>query len=62
MVAKTIELMGEDNVGIGTPSDIIGQRGKIFPDILAAYHYPNVSNLETSTYLPKVDPTFIKVS
>ena len=26
------------------PTDIIGVRGEIFPDILAAYHYPNLSD------------------
>ena len=45
-----------------TDEGIVGQRGKIFPDILAAFHYPNVINLETETLLPKLDPTFIKVS
>jgi len=29
--------------GTPDPTDVIGVRGEIFPDILAAYHYPNLS-------------------
>tara|TARA_R100001510_G_C7648702_1_gene206071 strand:- start:366 stop:1412 length:1047 start_codon:yes stop_codon:yes gene_type:complete len=48
----------------GTPDvDVIGVRGQIFPDILAAYHYPNLSDgNHGDTDLPLADPEFIKAS
>ena len=45
------------------PVDILGVRGEIFPDILAAYHYPNLSEGNHGDGdLPLAGGEFIKVS
>ena len=45
------------------PTDILGVRGEIFPDILAAYHYPNLSeNNHGDSDLPLASGEFIRVS
>ena len=57
--------------GIGTfvyataagPTDILGVRGEVFPDILAAYHYPNLSDgNHGDSDLPLSDGQFTRVS
>ena len=57
--------------GIGTfvyataagPVDILGVRGEVFPDILAAYHYPNLSDgNHGDSDLPLSDGQFTKAS
>jgi len=62
------------NAGIGTfvyatipgtpdPTDVIGVRANIFPDILAAYHYPNLSEGNHGDGdLPLANGEFIRVS
>ena len=45
------------------PTDILGVRGEIFPDILAAYHYPNLSdNNHGDSDLPLAGGQFTRVS
>jgi len=45
------------------PIPLIGLKGQIFPDVLAAYHYPNLSNgNHGETDLPLVNGTYISVS
>ena len=45
------------------PVDILGVRGEIFPDILAAYHYPNLSdNNHGDSDLPLAGGQFTRVS
>ena len=49
--------------GGGPDVGIIGVRGEIFPDILAAYHYPNLSEgNHGDTDLPLANGEFIRVS
>ena len=49
--------------GTPGPTDIIGVRGEIFPDILAAYHYPNLSdNNHGDSDLPLSGGQFTRVS
>ena len=47
-----------------TPAtEISGAKGQIFPDILAAFHYPNLSNgSHGETDLPLANGTYIRVS
>ena len=68
------ELASGGNAGIGTfiyatkpgtpdPIPVIGVKGQIFPDVLAAYHYPNLSNgSHGETDLPLANGTYISVS
>jgi len=68
------ELASDGNAGIGTfiyatkpgspdPIPVIGVKGQIFPDVLAAYHYPNLSNgSHEETDLPLANGTYIDVS
>jgi hypothetical protein len=68
------ELASEGNAGIGTfayandpsttpPTPIFGVQGQIFPDVLAAFHYPNLSNgSHGETDLPLSNGTYISVS
>ena len=45
------------------PTDILGVRGQVFPDILAAYHYPNLSDgNHGDSDLPLSDGQFTRVS
>ena len=45
------------------PTDILGVRGEVYPDILAAYHYPNLSDgNHGDSDLPLSDGQFTKVS
>ena len=45
------------------PVDILGVRGEVFPDILAAYHYPNLSDgNHGDSDLPLSDGQFTKAS
>ena len=45
------------------PTDILGVRGQVFPDILAAYHYPNLSDgNHGDSDLPLSDGQFTKAS
>ena len=45
------------------PTDILGVRGQVFPDILAAYHYPNLSDgNHGDSDLPLDGGEFIRVS
>ena len=45
------------------PTDILGVRGEVFPDILAAYHYPNLSDgNHGDSDLPLSDGQFTKAS
>ena len=45
------------------PTDILGVRGQVFPDILAAYHYPNLSEgNHGDSDLPLSDGQFTKAS
>ena len=45
------------------PTDILGVRGEIYPDTLAAFHYPNLSDENHGeSDLPLVDGEFTKVS
>ena len=45
------------------PVDILGVRGQVFPDILAAYHYPNLSDgNHGDSDLPLSDGQFTKAS
>ena len=59
---------GCDNTGTCTPNVnccLVGVAGTIYPDILAAAHYPNLSNgSHTSGIIPaaEVDRTFVRVS
>ena len=59
---------GCDNTGTCTPNVdccLVGTKGTVYPDILAAAHYPNLSNgSHTSGIIPaaEVDRTFIRVS
>ena len=59
---------GCDNTGTCTPNVdccLVGVKGTVYPDILAAAHYPNLSNgSHTSGIIPaaEVDRTFIRVS
>lgn len=59
---------GCDNTGTCTPNVdccLVGTRGTVYPDILAAAHYPNLSNgTHTSGVIPAadVDRTFVRVS
>ena len=49
--------------GIPDPTDVIGVRAQIFPDILAAYHYPNLSDgNHGDSDLPLANGQFTKVS
>jgi hypothetical protein len=49
--------------GIPDPTDVIGVRAQIFPDILAAYHYPNLSDgNHGDSDLPLTNGQFTKVS
>ena len=49
--------------GTPDPTDVIGVRAEVFPDILAAYHYPALSNDDHGPNdLPLANGTFIKVS
>jgi len=44
-------------------TEIFGVKGQIFPDILAAFHYPNLSNgSHGETDLPLANGTYIRVS
>ena len=48
--------------GTPNPINVIGVKGQVFPDILAAYHYPDLSN-QNFEGLPGGDSgTFIRVS
>lgn len=47
--------------GAGTTS-VIGIKGTVYKDILAAYQYPNLTNSESSSLLPLVDPIYSRVS
>ena len=59
---------GCDNTGTCTPNVdccLVGTKGTVYPDILAAAHYPNLSNgTHTSGIIPAadVDRTFVRVS
>ena len=45
------------------PTDILGVRGQVFPDILAAYHYPNLSDgNHGDSDLPLSDGQFTRAS
>ena len=45
------------------PTDILGVRGQVFPDILAAYHYPNLSDgNHGDSDLPLEDGQFTRAS
>ena len=45
------------------PTDILGVRGQVFPDILAAYHYPNLSEgNHGDSDLPLEDGQFTRAS
>jgi len=49
--------------GGGPDVEIFGAKGQIFPDVLAAYHYPNLSNgSHGETDLPLANGTYISVS
>lgn len=49
--------------GTPDPTDVIGVRAQIFPDILAAYHYPNLSDgNHGDSDLPLANGQFTKVS
>ena len=48
--------------GTPDPTDVIGVRAQIFPDILAAYHYPNLSDENHEAGLPLTGGEFIRVS
>lgn len=49
--------------GGGPDVEIFGAKGQIFPDILAAYHYPVLSNgSHGDTDLPLANGTYIRVS
>ena len=67
-------LASDGNAGIGTfiyatvpgtpdPTPVIGVKADIFPDILAAFHYPNLSNgNHGETDLPLANGAYIRVS
>lgn len=49
--------------GTPDPTDVIGVQGEIYPDILAAYHYPNLSGGNHGDGdLPLANGEFIRVS
>ena len=49
--------------GTPDPTDVIGVRAQVFPDILAAYHYPNLSDgNHGDSDLPLSDGQFTRVS
>ena len=48
--------------GTPDPTPVIGVRAQIFPDILAAYHYPNLSDENHEAGLPLTGGEFIRVS
>ena len=51
----------DDGTGVGVT--IFGQKGDIYPDVLAAYHYPALSNgSHGDTDLPLANGTFIRAS
>ena len=48
---------------LGTPTDVIGVKGTVYPDILAAYHYPNLSDdNHGASDLPLANGEFTRVS
>ena len=48
--------------GLGGTNDVYGLKGKVFKDILAANHYPNITNSSAESLLPLNDPEFKRVS
>mgnify|MGYP003655239044 CR=1 FL=1 len=52
-----------ENDSVDPPTSLIGVKGQIFPDILAAFHYPALSNeSHGETDLPFSNGTYIRVS
>ena len=48
--------------GLGGTNDVYGLKGKVFKDILAANHYPNITNSSSESLLPLNSPEFKRVS
>ena len=60
-VGITTFVYGTLQVGAGS-TDVIGIKGNVYKDILAAYQYPNLTNSNASDLLPLVDPIHSRVS
>ena len=60
-VGITTFVYGTLQVGAGS-TDVIGIKGTVYKDILAAYQYPNLTNSDSSTLLPLVNPIHSRVS
>ena len=54
-VGITTFVYGSLQVGAGS-TDVIGIKGTVYKDILAAYQYPNLTNSNASDLLPLIDP------
>ena len=60
-VGITTFVYGSLQVGAGS-TDVIGIKGTVYKDILAAYQYPNLTNSNASDLLPLIDPIHSRVS
>lgn len=47
---------------VGVNSCLLGVRGEIYPDIIAAWHYPKVENLDTDTDFYREGESYVKVT
>lgn len=46
----------------GSDCCLVGVRGEVYPDIIAAWHYPNVENLSTGNAFYRQGESYIKVN
>ena len=59
----TVKYAVSPDPGGGPDVEIFGAKGQIFPDVLAAFHYPNLSNgNHGETDLPLANGAYIRVS